>query len=55
MALRFSRYFGTTAQLWRNLQAQYDLEIANRKTGKQVERRIQPLARPDLPDSRASS
>ena len=28
MALRFSRYFGTTAQLWQNLQSQYDLEIA---------------------------
>ena len=27
MALRLSRYFGTTAQLWRNLQSQYDLEI----------------------------
>jgi addiction module HigA family antidote len=55
MALRLSRYFGTTAQLWQNLQAQYDLEIANRKIGKQVERKIQPLARPDLSGSRASS
>ena len=55
MALRFSRYFGTTAQLWQNLQAQYDLQIANRKIGKQVERKIQPLPRPDLSDSRPSS
>jgi antitoxin HigA-1 len=54
MALRFSRYFGTTAQLWQNLQAQYDLEIANRKIGKQVERKIQPLPRPDLTDAPAS-
>jgi antitoxin HigA-1 len=51
MALRFSRYFGTTAQLWQNLQAQSDLEIANRKIGKQVERKIQPLPQPDLSDS----
>ena len=36
MALRFSRYFGTTAQLWQNLQAQYDLEIANRKIGEEI-------------------
>jgi addiction module HigA family antidote len=47
MALRLSRYFGTTAQLWQKLQNQYDLEIANHKIGKKVER-IQPLARPDL-------
>jgi addiction module HigA family antidote len=47
MALRLSRYFGTTARLWQNLQAQYDLEIASQKIGKRVERRIQP--RPDLP------
>jgi addiction module HigA family antidote len=25
-ALRLGRYFGTTAQLWMNLQASYDLE-----------------------------
>jgi antitoxin HigA-1 len=55
MALRFSRYFGTTAQLWQNLQSQYDLEIANRKIGKQVERKIQPLPRPDPSDAPASS
>jgi antitoxin HigA-1 len=50
MALRLSRYFGTTAQLWQNLQSQYDLEIASEKIGKQVERAIQPLPRPDLRD-----
>lgn len=55
MALRFSRYFGTTAQLWQSLQAQHDLEIANRKVGKKVARAIQPLPRPDLSDSPASS
>ncbi|MEH6519393.1 MAG: HigA family addiction module antitoxin [Halioglobus sp.] len=27
-ALRLSRYFGTTAQLWINLQSSYDLECA---------------------------
>lgn len=54
MALRLSRYFGTSAQLWQNLQAQYDLEIASRKIGKRVERSIQPLLRPDLPEGRAA-
>jgi antitoxin HigA-1 len=48
MALRLARYFGTTAQLWQNLQAQYDLEIASQKIGKAIERTISPLPRPDL-------
>ncbi len=48
MALRLSHYFGTTAQLWQNLQAQYDLEVANQKIGKQVKRGIRPLSRPAL-------
>jgi antitoxin HigA-1 len=48
MALRLSRYFGTSAQLWQNLQAQYDLEVANQKIGKAVQRHIEPLARSDL-------
>ena len=43
MALRLARFFGTTAQLWQNLQCQFDLEVASRKIGKQVERSIQPL------------
>jgi addiction module HigA family antidote len=49
MALRLSRYFGTSAQLWHGLQAQYDLEMASRRIGKQVQRVITPLRRPDLP------
>ena len=53
MALRFSRYFGTSAQLWLNLQSQYDLEIAERRIGKQLERAIRPLSRPDLSDARS--
>jgi len=55
MALRLSRYFGTTAQLWQNLQTQYDLEIARRRIGKKVERAIEPLVRRDLRDRDASS
>ena len=55
MALRLSRYFGTSAQLWQNLQTQYDLEIANKRIGKKVERAIQPLTRPDLTDRSTSS
>lgn len=32
-ALRFARYFGTTAQVWMNLQMHYDLETASRDMG----------------------
>lgn len=30
-ALRLGAFFGTTAQFWLNMQAQYELESANRK------------------------
>lgn len=50
MALRLSRHFGTPAQLWQNLQCQYDLEFASEKAGRMVERAIPPLPRPDLPE-----
>jgi addiction module HigA family antidote len=55
MALRLSRYFGTTAQLWQNLQSQYDLEIACQKIGRKVQSGIQALPRPDLTGHEAAS
>jgi len=42
MALRLARYFGTSAQVWQNLQAQYDLEVATTKIGKAVQQKIRP-------------
>ena len=39
-ALRFARYFGTSAQLWMNLQTAHDLEVAQRKTGKSIGREV---------------
>jgi addiction module HigA family antidote len=41
-ALRLSRYFGTTPELWVNLQAQYDLEIAQRTARRRIEREVRP-------------
>jgi addiction module HigA family antidote len=41
-ALRLGRYFGTTAQLWMNLQASYDLETACDANGKGIERAVTP-------------
>ena len=39
-ALRLARYFGTSPGIWQRLQAQYDLEIAAARSGKQIERQV---------------
>jgi addiction module HigA family antidote len=43
-ALRLARYFGTSAQLWMNLQAQYDLEAAEDLFQSRIEREVLPRA-----------
>ena len=42
-ALRLGRYFGTTAQLWINLQARCDLEVARDGIAERLETEITPL------------
>jgi addiction module HigA family antidote len=49
MALRLARYFGTSAQVWQNLQAQYDLEVATSKIGKVVNQKIRPRSEREPP------
>lgn len=44
-ALRLSRYFGTSAELWMNLQALYDLEKTRDEIEEQVAQEITPLVR----------
>ena len=39
-ALRLARYFGTTPQFWLNLQASYDLKIAEREFGSKIESEV---------------
>jgi addiction module HigA family antidote len=39
-ALRLSRYFGVSADLWVGLQADYDLRLARRRVGSKIERRV---------------
>ena len=41
-ALRLSRYFGTTPQLWQNLQKAFELRVAEIESGKQIEERVNP-------------
>ena len=44
MALRLSRYLGTSAQFWLNLQASYDLKTVERTHGRAIAREIRPRA-----------
>jgi addiction module HigA family antidote len=43
LALRLARFFGTSATVWMNLQAQYDLDAAEEKSGKEIEKRVRPF------------
>lgn len=43
-ALRLARFFGVSAQMWLGLQAEYDLRMARRIAGPEIERRIHPYA-----------
>ena len=42
-ALRLARYFGTKPQFWMNLQANYDLEVAQDARGPEITDRIRPF------------
>jgi antitoxin HigA-1 len=37
-ALRLAHFFGTTAEFWLNLQALYDLRVAEAKAGKAIKK-----------------
>ncbi|OGP59251.1 MAG: addiction module antidote protein, HigA family [Deltaproteobacteria bacterium RBG_13_52_11b] len=41
-ALRLARYFRTDAQSWINLQASYDLRVAELAAGETIERDVKP-------------
>lgn len=43
-ALRLSRYFGTTAEFWMNLQAAYELRQTRLKHGAKISKEVQPNA-----------
>jgi addiction module HigA family antidote len=43
-ALRLARFFGTTPSFWMNLQARYDLEMAEDATAADI-KRIKPIKR----------
>jgi addiction module HigA family antidote len=44
-ALRLARYFGTSAQMWMNLQTKFDLDSAEDALAKRIEEEVQPMRR----------
>jgi addiction module HigA family antidote len=43
-ALRLAKFFGTTPEMWMNLQTDYDLRAAWRASGADIDKRVRPLA-----------
>ena len=41
-AVRLGRYFGNSAQLWLDLQGQYDIAVVERDKGGEIARRVRP-------------
>jgi antitoxin HigA-1 len=43
-ALRLARYFGTSAEFWTGMQAQYDLELARDTVAAKINKEVTPRA-----------
>ncbi len=43
-ALRLARFFGTSAEFWLGLQAQYDLDVTAESLGDRLKREVKTLA-----------
>lgn len=42
MALRLSRWSGTSDRFWMNLQSRYEYEVAKMEHGEEIERAVEP-------------
>lgn len=42
LATRLARFFGTSAHVWMGVQAQYDLDVVEDRSGKTIEKRVRP-------------
>ena len=42
--MRLARFFGTGAEMWTGLQADYDLRLVRYKKARTIEREVEPLA-----------
>lgn len=41
-ALRLGRYFGTSSEMWMNLQSRYDLEVAEQALSERIDSEVLP-------------
>ena len=44
-ALRLARFFGTSPEVWMNLQAFFDLESARDSVASEIEREVKPFSK----------
>ena len=44
-ALRFARFFGTTPEVWQNLQSQYEMDVAKGNIWSKIMKTVRPLRR----------
>ena len=42
-ALRLAKFFGTSAEFWLGLQAQYDLDVTAEALGERLDREVRPM------------
>lgn len=42
-ALRLARFFGTTPELWQNLQSQYEMDVAKNNIWQKIKDTIEPM------------
>jgi antitoxin HigA-1 len=42
-AMRLARYFGTSAQMWMNLQSAYELQLAEDAAADRIAKEVQPF------------
>jgi len=47
-ALRLARYFGSSVEVWMNLQVRYEVELARDAEGREIDRNIRPIPRLSL-------
>jgi antitoxin HigA-1 len=44
-AMRLGRYFGTSSQMWMNMQSQYDLEVAEAALAEKIDSEVRPYGK----------
>ena len=44
-AMRLALFFGTSTQMWMNLQSSYEVQVAEDKLAARIKKEVEPLAR----------